>query len=205
MGEYMWVCVKLDITKLLVQKRKLKLGLPDLVWIGFSYERFQEFYFYCEIVGHSLSECEKQPNYKAQFKEETLPYGSWLRVGRQKISSDNHKLEDYHPNQTPSSSRNQEQWSSPKTGSENLMPKVQPPIKDTSALSPSKVSSRVSTNTSMKVDFQSVVMEGAPTQNQEGETTNGLAKNGNDERNTSMSESLPSNDITKQWLMGLGP
>lgn len=40
MGEYMWVRVKLDITKLLVQKRKLKLGLPDLVWIGFSNERF---------------------------------------------------------------------------------------------------------------------------------------------------------------------
>lgn len=58
-GEYMRVHVKLDITKPLVQRKKLQLGLLVPVWIGFSYDGLPYFYF---CLGSSATSNENVKN-----------------------------------------------------------------------------------------------------------------------------------------------
>lgn len=51
-GKYMIITVKLNISKPIVRKKKLKLGRLEPVWIWLSYERLQDFCFCCGVLGH---------------------------------------------------------------------------------------------------------------------------------------------------------
>lgn len=44
-GEHMRVRVELDITKHLICQKKFNIGLPEYVWLRFTYERLPDLYF----------------------------------------------------------------------------------------------------------------------------------------------------------------
>lgn len=51
-GEYIRIIVALDMTKPLLCRKKLNIGLLEPVWLSFSYERLHDFCFCCGLLGH---------------------------------------------------------------------------------------------------------------------------------------------------------
>lgn len=87
----------MDITKPLLRKKKLKFGLPELVWVGFSYESLLDFYYLCRMIGHGQRDHSKWPQHREEFGENKLSYGSWLKAGPQKFRGSNHKpIKEHH-------------------------------------------------------------------------------------------------------------
>ncbi|XP_042964596.1 uncharacterized protein At4g02000-like [Carya illinoinensis] len=57
-GEYMRVRLALDITKPLLQRKKISLGDHRDYWVRFTYERLPDFCYQCGSLGHSHRECD---------------------------------------------------------------------------------------------------------------------------------------------------
>lgn len=68
-GEYMRVCVCIDVTKPLLRGKKINIGSAEPIWVRFSYKSLPNF-CYC---------CEKQKNYETQ----DFPYRQWMRAANQ--------------------------------------------------------------------------------------------------------------------------
>lgn len=56
-GEFMQVWISIDISKPLLQRKKLNLGLSEPVWVQFTYERLPNFCYYCGRLRHTNKEC----------------------------------------------------------------------------------------------------------------------------------------------------
>lgn len=57
--EFIRIRVRINITKPLLQRKKLNLGLSAPIWVSFSYKRLLNFYYYCEILQHSYKNYAK--------------------------------------------------------------------------------------------------------------------------------------------------
>ncbi|KAL4297791.1 hypothetical protein GQ457_12G013530 [Hibiscus cannabinus] len=81
MGEFLRILVQFDIWKplrrcVLLGDSTGKAATPRPL----RYERLPEFYFFCGLVGHKLSDCLTKP---AAHDDKKLAYGSWLKVQTQ--------------------------------------------------------------------------------------------------------------------------
>lgn len=84
-GEFMQVRVHLDITKPLIQCKKMTIGSSEPVSMSFTYERLLDFCFCCGIMGHNHKACPQWLKGKELYDWEGLSYGSWLKTGQQRI------------------------------------------------------------------------------------------------------------------------
>ncbi|XP_042942846.1 uncharacterized protein LOC122277028 [Carya illinoinensis] len=81
-GEYMRVRLALDITKPLLRRKRISLGDHREYWVRFTYERLPDFCYQCGRLGHSHKECDSWKIRSTDPKEESLPYGQWLRAAQ---------------------------------------------------------------------------------------------------------------------------
>lgn len=58
-GEFMRIWVTIDITKPLPRWKKLNIGLIELVWLGFKYERLPNYCYCCVMLTHGHKDCKK--------------------------------------------------------------------------------------------------------------------------------------------------
>lgn len=58
-GEFMRIRVSLNITRPLLRRKKLNVGLSELVWLNFKYERLPNFCFCCGVLGHIHKDCRQ--------------------------------------------------------------------------------------------------------------------------------------------------
>ncbi|XP_019198404.1 PREDICTED: uncharacterized protein LOC109192285 [Ipomoea nil] len=87
---FMRVRARLDATKPLKRKMKVKPPKGDVFYIEFKYERLTRFYFLCGIIGHNEKYCQKQ--FEGVTKETVRPYGPELRAtGRRVQQSTGHR------------------------------------------------------------------------------------------------------------------
>lgn len=77
----MRIRVTLDVTKLLLRKKKLTIGLPELVWVNFKYEWLSDFCFCCGVLGHGQKESKTWLKALEVFVKEGLSYRASLWVG----------------------------------------------------------------------------------------------------------------------------
>ncbi|XP_042958084.1 uncharacterized protein At4g02000-like [Carya illinoinensis] len=75
-GEYMRVRVLINISKPLLRQKRMIVEEGVSCWVRFSYERLPDLSFHCEILGHTLKECEAID--ANQVDCQRLPYGPWL-------------------------------------------------------------------------------------------------------------------------------
>ena len=77
-GKYLRVRVQLDVTKKLIQGKKIAVEGGEQCWIAFKYERLPNFCYRCGMLSHGLRDC---PEGKVEALSElpALQYGAWLR------------------------------------------------------------------------------------------------------------------------------
>lgn len=78
--EYMCVRICIDITKPLLRKNKMNLGLAELVWVNFTYKRLLDLSFCYVKLGHSHKECSLWDSMK-KCELEVFFYGNWMKEG----------------------------------------------------------------------------------------------------------------------------
>ena len=80
-SKYLRVKVKIDITKLLKQWLRVKLGKSeDVTRVGLKYERPLEFCFACGRIGHDIRECLDEEVRKVALEGLPTKFGSWLKA-----------------------------------------------------------------------------------------------------------------------------
>lgn len=79
-GEYIRIQVKLDVTKLLLRGKKIRIRENIDVWVRFSYEKLSDFCYCCGLIGHGHRNYEKWKTSKDKFDLEGMPYGQWMRA-----------------------------------------------------------------------------------------------------------------------------
>ena len=86
-GKYLWVRVKVDITKKLVRGKKVTIEGGESQWIQFRYERIPNFCCRCGLLSHALRECSEMTETNGLNEEELMQYGPWLRgeLGRKGV------------------------------------------------------------------------------------------------------------------------
>lgn len=82
---YVHIRVRMNITKALKRRMKIKREGGSWSWINFKYERLSTFCFVCGILGHSERECNVV--YANPGKEFDKAYGTWLRAPGKNIKS----------------------------------------------------------------------------------------------------------------------
>lgn len=75
---FLRIRVRLDVTKPLKRKMKIKRQGGDCVWVDFKYERLPNFCFLCGLLGHTDRYCQLQ--FEMNTHEAEKPYGTWLRA-----------------------------------------------------------------------------------------------------------------------------
>nr|GMC96545.1 uncharacterized protein LOC109192285 [Ipomoea batatas]GMD98793.1 uncharacterized protein LOC109192285 [Ipomoea batatas] len=75
---FMRVRVRMDFTKPLRRKMKVKPPKGDRFYIEFKYERLTRFCFPCGIIGHNEKYCQLQ--FEGITDETIRPYGPELRA-----------------------------------------------------------------------------------------------------------------------------
>lgn len=79
---FMRVRCKMDITKLLRRKMKIKKEGGDWIWIEFKYERLPHFCFLCGVIGHTERFCHKM--FDGVNDETERPFGNWIRASNRR-------------------------------------------------------------------------------------------------------------------------
>ena len=86
---YLRIRVSLDVQKPIKRKMKIKKVGGEWSWLNFKYERLPMFCFYCGVIGHADSFCEKLFDNPGKVLE--TPYGSWLRATTRALGSNTGK------------------------------------------------------------------------------------------------------------------
>lgn len=81
--EFLRVKIRIDLTKPLSRGRVIKLNGKDL-WVAFNTKKIPRFSFSCGVVMHDSRRFNDNAGRRNQQGEETLEYGSWLRVASPK-------------------------------------------------------------------------------------------------------------------------
>jgi hypothetical protein len=79
-GQYLRICVELDITKPLLRGKILEDDNGKPYWVDFRYEHLPIFCYRCGRVGHSGNECLEGRRSGGDPNVLTDRFGSWLRV-----------------------------------------------------------------------------------------------------------------------------
>lgn len=87
-GEYSRIRVCLDITKPLLRRKRLNLGLAKPVRARFTYERLPDVCFCCGRLSHNHQDYTLWESMKETCKREGYPYGNWLKAAPRGGSSD---------------------------------------------------------------------------------------------------------------------
>lgn len=82
-GEFMRIRVCIGITKPLLRRKMLNIGLLTPIWVRFAYERLLDICFSYGVLGHGHKDCPKWEERKQQCEMKGFLYGNWLRVGQQ--------------------------------------------------------------------------------------------------------------------------
>lgn len=88
-GRYLRVKVQLDVTKKLIQAKKVSIEDDEPRWVFFRYERLPNFCYVCGLIGHSERECSELKGSSEGLEKEKYQYGAWLRAEPVKRSSFN--------------------------------------------------------------------------------------------------------------------
>jgi hypothetical protein len=78
-GEYLWVKIRLDLSKPLTRGGVLKLK-GESVWVTFQYKRLLKFYFKCGMVRHGRYGCSRRNGDQNLGASLSMLYGTWLRA-----------------------------------------------------------------------------------------------------------------------------
>lgn len=70
--------VRIDVTKPLKRRMKLRRSGGDWFWVDFRYERLPTFCFICGMLGHADRFCPKL--FEGASMESEKPYGGWTRA-----------------------------------------------------------------------------------------------------------------------------
>ncbi|XP_074326659.1 uncharacterized protein LOC141664600 [Apium graveolens] len=70
--------VRIDVSKSLKRRMKIKREGGEWIWVNFKYERLCTFCFVCGKLGHSKRDCDIV--YANPGKELVRAYGTWLRA-----------------------------------------------------------------------------------------------------------------------------
>lgn len=76
----MRIRICLDISKPLVHQKMFNIGLPEQIWLWFTYERLHDLYFYCGGLGHGHKDCLLWPSLRESYEKDGLQYGNWLKA-----------------------------------------------------------------------------------------------------------------------------
>nr|GMC77707.1 uncharacterized protein LOC109173053 [Ipomoea batatas] len=79
---FLRIRVRIDITKPLTSKMRIKRNGGDWLWISFRYERLPNFCFICGLLGHTEKFCQKL--FEGFDISSEKPYGSWLRAANRR-------------------------------------------------------------------------------------------------------------------------
>jgi hypothetical protein len=79
-GDFLRVKVRIDITKPLLRRKKLKLGKDDPIWVTLKYKKLPTYCYQCGILGHSERECREGVHKGQQCRRSDAAYGPWLRA-----------------------------------------------------------------------------------------------------------------------------
>lgn len=79
-GEYMRVRVEIKVGKPLLRGKKMNMGMGNICWVRFAYERLPNFFYCCGKLDHSHRECRSWAENQKRFEEGGFPYGQWMRV-----------------------------------------------------------------------------------------------------------------------------
>lgn len=73
--------VEIDLTKPLIYIRGINLNFEgEKRWVGFKYEQFPLFYFYCGKIGHGERSQEKKIQDSKKSELEEGQFGEWLAL-----------------------------------------------------------------------------------------------------------------------------
>lgn len=76
----MRIRVTIDITKLMLQRKKLNLSFINPVWVRFSYKRLPDLCYCCGLLGHTHKDCSLWWVAKEHFESVGFPYGAWMKA-----------------------------------------------------------------------------------------------------------------------------
>lgn len=71
--------VEIDVTKPLIRGTNISCE-GEKQWVGFKYENFPLFCFYCGRICHGERTCEKRIHDSQREEVEEGQYGEWLRA-----------------------------------------------------------------------------------------------------------------------------
>ncbi|KAK7849188.1 hypothetical protein CFP56_003381 [Quercus suber] len=84
LGSFLRIRVIVDVSMLLCQGRKIRLGEYGLKWVEFKYERLPIFCYLCGKIDHDKWDCLQGFRIKEMLKPDEKQFGSWLRVNPDK-------------------------------------------------------------------------------------------------------------------------
>ncbi|XP_062104231.1 uncharacterized protein At4g02000-like [Humulus lupulus] len=76
--DYMRIRVRLELTKPLKRKMRIRQSATEWVWVNFKYENIPTFCFVCGLLGHSERFCPRR--FDTPEEEIVQPYGDWMRT-----------------------------------------------------------------------------------------------------------------------------
>jgi hypothetical protein len=79
-GPWLWVRIKLDITKPFPRGRLITFKSLGQMWVDFKYERMPWICFHCGRLGHLERDCRARLRDGATRDGESKQYGPWLRA-----------------------------------------------------------------------------------------------------------------------------
>ena len=79
-GEFLRVCISIDITKPLLRCRKLWSEGKQLGWVGLKCECLPNFCHWCGHLTHGKRDCELWLRGKGSLKKDEQQFGDWIRV-----------------------------------------------------------------------------------------------------------------------------
>ena len=69
----------MDVTKKLVQRKKVAIEEDEKRWVIFKYERLPNFCYNCGLLSHNLRDCPASLHLTKPVDPKEYQYGPWLR------------------------------------------------------------------------------------------------------------------------------
>lgn len=77
-GKCLRVRVRIDVTKRLMQGKKIIVEGGESRWVSFKYERLPNFCYRCGLLKNALKDCTEGPDHSGEEGTNVLQYGAWI-------------------------------------------------------------------------------------------------------------------------------